>query len=136
MKLQIPEEEISWTFSRSGGSGGQNVNKVSSKVTLHWDPAQSRALSDYQRARVLASAHIRRLMNAAGEIVIYEQRDRSQTMNRARAIEKLVDLLALALRPIKKRVKTRAPRSVKENRLEGKRRQSQRKGLRKWSGKD
>ena len=117
--LSIPENELTFTASRSGGPGGQNVNKVSTKVTLAFYVDGSAVLSDEQKRRikeVLASR-----INQEGILQIASQRTRSQEMNRIDATERFSDLIRRALTPRRARVKTRVPKGAKENRLEAKR---------------
>ena len=117
-ELLIPENEITFTASRSGGPGGQNVNKVSSRVTLSFDVWDSTALSEAQKQKV-ASKLVTRI-NKDGVLRIISQRTRSQEMNRTDALERFVDLLNDALTPERPRVKTRMPRAAKERRMEEK----------------
>ncbi len=117
-ELLIPENEITFTASRSGGPGGQNVNKVSSRVTLSFDVWGSTALSQEQKQKV-ASKLVTRI-NKDGVLRIISQRTRSQEMNRTDALERFVDLLNDALTPERPRVKTRMPRAAKERRMEEK----------------
>ena len=117
-ELLIPENEITFTASRSGGPGGQNVNKVSSRVTLSFDVWDSTALSEAQKQKV-ASKLVTRI-NKDGVLRIISQRTRSQEMNRTDALERFVDLVNDALTPERPRVKTRMPRAAKERRMEEK----------------
>ena len=131
--LSIPETEITFTASRSGGPGGQNVNKVSSRVTLLFDVAASRSLSEEQRRRILTRLATR--INQDGVLRIVSQRTRSQDLNRADALERFSDLLRRALTMARRRVKTAVPAAVRERRLEEKKKrtrikQSRSKGLR------
>ena len=131
--LSIPETEITFTASRSGGPGGQNVNKVSSRVTLLFDVAASRSLSEEQRRRILTKLATR--INQDGVLRIVSQRTRSQDLNRADALERFSDLLRRALTMARRRVKTAVPAAVRERRLEEKKKrtrikQSRSKGLR------
>jgi ribosome-associated protein len=120
--LAIPEEELEFAASRSGGPGGQNVNKVSSRVTLRFDVANSLALTDPQRHRIRSRLASR--INKDGILQVTSQRTRSQELNRAEAVERFRDLLALALRKEKPRIATRATRQSREKRLEAKRRRT------------
>jgi len=101
----IPDEELTWTFARSGGPGGQNVNKVSSKVLLRWNPGQSAALPADVKARFMAQQR-HRLTNE-GDLLITSQKTRDQGKNIADCEAKLVQLLMQALRPPKQRRPTR-----------------------------
>ena len=132
--LSIPENEISFTASRSGGPGGQNVNKVSSKVTLAFDVRQSTALSDDQRSRIMAKLSTR--INKEGILQIVSQRTRSQEMNRVDALERFTDLLRRALTPRQARVKTRVPGSVKQQRIDEKKKRGITKQARSRKGWD
>ena len=130
--LSIPETEITFTASRSGGPGGQNVNKVSSRVTLLFDVA-SRSLSEEQRRRIQTKLATR--INQDGVLRIVSQRTRSQDLNRADALERFSDVLRRALTMARRRVKTAVPAAVRERRLEEKKKrtrikQSRSKGLR------
>ncbi len=94
--LTIPEAELSWRFSRSSGPGGQHVNTSDSRVELMWNAAESPALSDEQRAVVLAQLG-RRLSGGVLTVTAHEQR--SQLRNREIAMQKLGALVAAALAP-------------------------------------
>ncbi len=113
------------TFSRSSGPGGQNVNKLNTKATLHWDPARDGGLP------LEALERLRRLypqrFTEAGEVVISSQRFRSQQRNVQDCLAKLEQMLTEALTPPRPRKATRPKRSAVEKRLTEKRRQSERK---------
>ena len=118
--LIIPPSEIRFEFSRSGGPGGQNVNKVSTKVRLFFDFLNSKTLREIDKAVLSRSPNITKLQNEDGEIVIVAQNERTQWTNREDAVSKLHTILRAALKPKIKRVKTKAPASVKRKRLQGK----------------
>jgi len=133
--LEIPEGELEFVASRSGGPGGQNVNKVSSRVTLRFDVGHSGSLNEEQRTRIQRRLATR--INKDGVLQVTSQRTRSQDLNRADAIERFAELLRAALREDKPRVKTRATRSSKEERLKEKRKrttvkQARVKGSKAW----
>lgn len=120
--LFIPEHEITFAASRSGGPGGQNVNKVSSRVTLSFDVTRSVALSEDQKRKVQKALATR--INKEGLLRIVSQRTRSQDMNRTDAIERFADLLRRALTPRQPRIKTHIPAAAKERRLKLKRKRT------------
>lgn len=132
--LSIPENEISFVASRSGGPGGQNVNKVSSRITLSFDVRLSTALSDEQKTAVLRSLGKR--VNKEGMLQIVSQRTRSQDMNRTDALERFGDLLRRALTPKRPRIKTRVPAGAKQVRLDRKKKRTAVKQARSKTGWD
>lgn len=123
--IAIPEEEIVITAARSSGPGGQNVNKVSTKVMLRFSVADTTRLSSIQKERVMT--RLKNSVTREGELVIHEETFRSQAANRRRVLEKFAEILARALAVPKKRVPTRVSRSQKQKRLEDKRLRSRRK---------
>ncbi len=133
--LQIPESELTETFIRSSGPGGQNVNKVASAVELRFDVANSSSLSDALRTRVLARRD--RRLTAEGVLVIQANRFRDQSKNREDARDRLAEILRAALHVPKKRVATKPTRGSKERRLDAKRvrgAHKQRRAKQDWSG--
>jgi ribosome-associated protein len=120
--LSIPENEISFTASRSGGPGGQNVNKVSSRVTLSFDVRNSSALSEEQKETIIEELGGR--INKDGILRVISQRTRSQDMNRTDALERFAGLIAMALTPKRLRIKTRVPSGARENRLDKKKKRT------------
>jgi len=133
--VEIPETELEFIASRSGGPGGQNVNKVSSRVTLRFDLERTSALTPEQRQRVRKKLSSR--ISKEGVLQISSQRTRSQELNREDAVQRFVELLREALREEKARVKTKATRSSREERLKEKRirtavKQARTKGSRAW----
>ena len=116
---EIPERKIVFKFSRSSGPGGQNVNKVSTKVTAFFDVAGYDGFSDEQKALVLHRLAGR--VNDQGAIKVVSQRHRTQTANRKAAVERLNDLLTEALKPRRVRKKTAVPYAAGQKRLEKKR---------------
>lgn len=128
--LTIPEAELDESFVRSGGPGGQHVNKTATKVELRWTPADSAVLTEAQRARIAARLGSR--LNAAGELVITASGYRSQLRNREEARAQLAALVRAALVRRKRRVRTRPGRRAVERRLEEKKRRGQRKKDRRW----
>src|SRR4029434_7572845 len=104
--LEIPDGELEFVASRSGGPGGQNVNKVSSRVTLRFDVERSSALNPEQRIRIQRKLASR--INKDGVLQVSSQRTRSQELNRADTVQRFGELLRAALREDKARIKTRA----------------------------
>ena len=113
--LSLPENEITYTASRSGGPGGQNVNKVSSRVTLEFDLNRSTSLSEDQRTRIARRLASR--INKDGVLRVVSQRTRSQEMNRADVLERFVAMLQAALRVERRRIKTRIPPASRDERI-------------------
>jgi ribosome-associated protein len=123
--LTIPAAELRWRFSRSSGPGGQHVNTSDSRVQLTWNVAESSALSDEQRARLL-SRLARRLAPAGLTVTVSEQR--SQLRNRETALEHLADVVREALAPSAPlRRPTKPTRGSKRRHLAGKKRRSETK---------
>ncbi len=117
-RLSIPDQEIRFRTSRSSGPGGQNVNKVNTRVMLHFDVLGSPSLTDEQKS--LISKTLRTRINKEGTLYLYAQRSSSQAMNRADLLDKFCRLLQEALAPRKIRRKTQASRNSIEKRLEQK----------------
>ena len=130
----IPRKEFHFTYSRSSGPGGQNVNKVNTKVSLRWSVVSSPSLSADVRRRFL-DRHARRI-SAGGEIVIVSQRYRDQTRNVADCLGKLKAMLLAAAAPPKRRRPTRPTQSSQERRLRGKHAHAMAKRARSRSGHD
>ena len=116
----ISDDDLVFKASRSSGPGGQNVNKVSTRVTLFFDVAGCDCFSDGQKTRILERLKTR--ADKDGVIRVVSQRYRTQKANRDAARERLVELLrgALARKPVRK--KTKVPKAQKERRLEEKKR--------------
>ena len=126
--LSIPDDELSWSYARSGGPGGQNVNKVSSKAVLRWDVARSPSLPDEVKVRLRAQQ--RRRITTEGEFVMSSQRYRDQERNRQDCLEKLSELVRAATVAPKARKKKKPTRASKERRLKEKRHRSAAKSTR------
>lgn len=127
-EIRIPLSEIDLSFSRSGGPGGQNVNKVSTKVEIRFRPAESSALTPEQAERIA-----RRLSNRItkeGELLLTSSETRSQDTNRQLAIERLGNLLEGALARRKRRRRTRPTRASRERRIRQKKERGETKRLR------
>jgi ribosome-associated protein len=120
--------EIEFRFSRSGGPGGQNVNRTASQVELRFDVASSDSLADAQKARIRTA--LRGHIDSEGIIHLTSQATPSQWRNRQDVLERFQTLLAQALRTRRKRVPTRPTRASQELRLERKKRRGSKKALR------
>ena len=120
--LRIPEDELEWTYVRSGGPGGQNVNKVASKAVLRWNVAASRSLPEDVKARLRAREANR--ITAEGELVLTSQRFRDQERNRQDCLDKLRQMIAQAAARPKARRKTKPTRGSQEARLRAKKRRA------------
>jgi len=124
-RLKIPLKEFEFTFARSSGPGGQNVNKVNTKATLRWPLFQSQSLPEAVRQRLVAKYH--RRVSQDGDLVITSQRFRDAGRNVADCLEKLRGILADAATPPKPRKATRPTRASVRRRLAAKRRHSLKK---------
>ncbi|MBV8502186.1 MAG: aminoacyl-tRNA hydrolase [Paucibacter sp.] len=112
-----PEDELEFSFVRAQGAGGQNVNKVASAAHLRFDVRTS-SLPEPVKERLLALNDQR--INAEGVLVIKAQEHRSQEMNRAAAVQRLIELVASVAKPPKKRRPTKPTLASKQRRLTGK----------------
>ena len=131
----IPGSEIAVRFSRSGGPGGQNVNKRDTRVEVSFDVASSPALTSALRRRALG--RLRGKLDAKGRLRVVSSAERSQARNRERALEILRLQLADALRPPPPpRVATKPTKAAREGRLESKRRRSRTKQQRATPSED
>ena len=118
-QIAIPRSELRFSFVRSSGPGGQNVNKVASKAVLRWDIYGSAAISETVRERFLAK--FRRRINDRGELIIASQRYRDQSKNVEDCLGKLRDMVVAAATVPKPRKKSRLPKAAREARLRQKR---------------
>ncbi len=131
LRRRIPESEFEFTFARSGGPGGQNVNKVNTRVTLWFDVRGSRSLTAEERHTVCRSLAGR--VGNDGRLRVVALRHRTQRANRETAIQRLYELLSTALTPKPIRRATKTPHHAIARRLDAKRQRSARKGLRRKS---
>lgn len=127
-RLAIPEREVSFETSTSSGPGGQNVNKVETRVTLLFDLAASESLDPEQKETIRDRLATR--INKAGVLRVVSQKHRSQSANRQAATERFAALLAEALEQTPPRKKTKPSRTARRRRLRNKRRRSEIKKLR------
>lgn len=132
LKSRIPESEFTFKTSRSGGPGGQNVNKVSTKVEIHFDFQHFSGLSENEKK--LISGKLANRINATGELIVKSQSERSQLENRKKAIEKMFIILSKALTENPGRVPTNPTLKSQIKRLEEKHKRGLMKKLRKESG--
>jgi ribosome-associated protein len=123
------KSEFIFTSSRSGGPGGQSVNKVNTKVTLRWDVGNSRGLTEDQRDVILKK--LSKSINLVGEVVLSTDSSRSQLQNKEETVNKLKDLLNNAFKKVKPRKATKPTRSSVRKRLEDKKKHAEKKKMRK-----
>jgi ribosome-associated protein len=127
--LVIKEGDIRYRYSRSAGPGGQNVNKLNTRVTLLFNVAGSRCLTDEQKQTVFNRLSTR--ISEDGLLKVVSQRHRTQRANRRAAQKRLIDLLSEALKKIPVRKATEIPGFASEKRLRRKRHHSEIKQMRK-----
>ena len=120
--IHIPEEEFAWSFARSGGPGGQNVNKVASKAVLHWDLANSPSVPEPVKMRLRTLQ--RRRITTEGVLVLNSQRFRDQEKNRQDCLDKLRAMLVEASFVPKPRRPSKPTRGARERRLQEKKRRA------------
>ncbi|MBM3441322.1 MAG: aminoacyl-tRNA hydrolase [Bacteroidetes bacterium] len=127
MKIDIGPE-MYFRFSRSGGKGGQHVNKVETRVEGYWNPAQSTLLTQEQRQRLLQK--MAQYQNAEGALIVRAQSFRTQLENRLEAIRKMNSWIAQALHRKKARIATQPSAASKRRRMEEKHRLASKKSMR------
>jgi ribosome-associated protein len=120
--ITIPEMEFDWSYARSGGPGGQNVNKVASKAVLRWNVVASPSLPEHVKYRLCALN--RKRVTSTGDLILTSQRYRDQERNRQDCLEKLAELVREAAALPKARRATRPTRGSKARRLANKRHRS------------
>jgi ribosome-associated protein len=127
-RIAIPLDEFSFDYARSGGPGGQNVNKVASKAILRWHPGNSPSLPPAVKERLLRA--IASKLTTEGELIVTSQLTRDQGRNADDCLEKVRRLVLAAATPPKTRRATKPTKASRERRLESKEKRSETKKLR------
>jgi ribosome-associated protein len=118
--IVIPYHELEITTSRSGGPGGQHVNKTETRITVRWNVKETSVLTEQLKERVLKNLESR--LTANGDLIIHNRESRSQLQNKKNALAHLAAIVRKALFVPKKRMKTKIPKKEKEKRLQEKKR--------------
>ena len=126
--ITIPSHELEITTSRSGGAGGQHVNKTDTRITVRWNVKNSQALTEEQKLRVLEKLHNK--LTAEGDLIIHNSVSRSQLQNKKNALMVLVKEIRDAIYIPKKRIATKVSKALKEARLKSKAHRSTTKKMR------
>ncbi len=126
--IAVSEHELSFSFERSPGPGGQNVNKVNTRVTLHFDVTRSTSLSNHQKTALRSNLGSR--ISQEGVLRVHSSKERTQLANRRAAVNRFIELLNGAFSVPKPRKKTRVPAAANARRIEAKGQQGAVKRLR------
>lgn len=129
-EVTIPREKITIRFARSGGPGGQNVNRVETKVEARFVVAEAEWIPQAARDRLVQM--VRSRLNSKGELVVVSSRFRSQARNLEDCLARIRKLVSKARRKPKRRIPTRPTGASRERRIANKRARSQKKGARRW----
>jgi ribosome-associated protein len=129
LEIDKLHNELQFSTSRSGGSGGQHVNKVETKVTLRFDVINSKVLEDSEKQKILE--RLKSYINKNQELILHQETDRSQIKNRQKIIKKFDALMKKAFKEKKKRKPSQVPKAVKQKREEDKKHRSEIKAARK-----
>ena len=116
--ITIPEHELEITASRSGGAGGQHVNKTDTKITIRFNIKNSSALTEEQKQLILEKLQSR--ITEDGDLIIHNSESRSQQQNKKNALNNLAAIIRNALHVQKKRIATKVPKALREARLKSK----------------
>ncbi|WP_010665052.1 alternative ribosome rescue aminoacyl-tRNA hydrolase ArfB [Marinilabilia salmonicolor] len=122
-------KELTFSAKRSSGAGGQNVNKVNSKVELRFSVQDSTILTN--REKELLRSRLAAKLTHKGELIIEAETERSQLRNKEQAVKRFYNMLEWGLRPVKKRVPTKPSKASKKRRLDAKKKHSEKKSRRK-----
>jgi ribosome-associated protein len=120
--LAVPDDELTWAFARSGGPGGQNVNKVNSRAVLRWALGRNTSLSDEVRTRIRSRERNR--LTVEGDLLLQSQQHRTQERNREECLARLREIILQALVVPKKRRPTKPTKGSKMRRLADKKARS------------
>jgi ribosome-associated protein len=126
--IVIPEHELEITASRSGGPGGQHVNKTSSRITVRWNVQKSQAFTEAQKHYLME--RLASEITSEGDILVSNSTSRSQGQNKQLALDSLAQKLRKALHVPKKRMKTKVSKSATESRLHEKKKRGEVKAMR------
>lgn len=124
----IPANELEISTSRSGGKGGQHVNKTETKITVRWNVKNSVSLDEIKKERIMSNLQAK--LTKDGDLIVHNSESRSQQQNRTNALNILAQIVRKALYVPKKRIKTRTPKKEKEKRLREKKHRSEIKKMR------
>lgn len=127
-RIRIPWKELRFSYVRSSGAGGQNVNKTNSKAVLRWSPRESSGLSPAVLERFLERFSTR--LSESGELILASDVHRDQIQNRNDCLSRLAAMLRSVEKPPKVRRATKPTKSSQRRRVEGKRMQSEKKSMR------
>jgi ribosome-associated protein len=127
--VEALKSELTYKAVRSSGSGGQNVNKVASKVVLYFNLEASAQFTDEEKIRL--SEYLQNRLNKQGVLILDSSESRSQFRNKALVTQKFLDLIVEGLKEEKERKPTKVPKAVKRKRLETKRKNAEKKANRK-----
>src|SRR5579863_2314150 len=126
--ITIPDSELEIATSRSGGAGGQHVNKTETRISVRWNIKNSAVLTEEQKQRILDTLQSR--VTEDGDLIVHNSESRSQQQNKKNALNNLAAIVRNALHVTKKRIATKIPKALKEARLQSKARRSLTKKMR------